>query len=98
MTELVHLDGRTAQRDEILAIIDRDAAVILDHALTHAQIDAILAELEPFIAGTEPFPDDFIGRLTTRTGGLVARSRAEPEAVTHPTVLAAADGFLKRHA
>jgi hypothetical protein len=98
MTELVHLDARSAPRDEILSILDRDAAVILDRALTHAQVDAILAELEPFIAGTEPFQDDFVGRRTTRTGGLVARSKTVREAVTHPTVLGAVDGFLKRHA
>ena len=98
MTELVHLDARTAKRDEILSIVDRDAAVILDHALTRAQVDAILAELAPFIAATAPFDDDLIGRLTTRTGGLVARSRTARQAVTHPTVLGAVDGFLKRHA
>jgi len=98
MTELVHLDARSAQREMILSIIDRDAAVILENALTQGQVDAILSELEPFIAGTEPIQDDFVGRLTTRTGGLVARSKTVREAVMHPTVLPAVDGFLKRYA
>jgi Phytanoyl-CoA dioxygenase (PhyH) len=98
MTDLAHLDSRTAAHDEILAILDRDAALILDHALSSPQVDAILAELEPFIAGTAPFDDDFVGRRTTRTGGLVARSKTAREAVLHPTVLATAGAFLKRHA
>lgn len=98
MTDLVHLDAHTAPHDEILAILDRDAALILDHALTSPQVDAILTELAPFIAGTTPFDDDFVGRRTTRTGGLVARSQAARTAVMHPTVLAVAGLFLKRHA
>ena len=59
---------------------------------------AILQELEPYIAGTEPFDDDFVGRHTTRTGGLVTRSPTVREAVLHPTVLDTAEGFLTRFA
>ncbi len=98
MQALVHLDARTAKPEDVLPLLDRDAALILDHALTDAQADAILAELEPFIADTAPFDDDFVGRRTTRTGGLVARSKTAREAVTHPAVLAAAKAFLGRHA
>lgn len=96
MTRLIRLDARSAKSDEILPILDRDGALILEDALTATQVAAILAELEPFIAGTRPFDDDFVGRLTTRTGSLVARSRTAREAVVHPTILAAADAFLTR--
>ena len=98
MPELVRLDARTTKPEEILPLLDRDGALILEHALTGAQAEAILAELAPFIAGTAPFDDDFVGRQTTRTGALVARSKTAREAVMHPAVLAAAKGFLGRHA
>ena len=97
MGELVRLDARSADAGEIVAHLDRDGALILEHALAPAQVDAILAELAPFIAGTEPIQDDFVGRLTTRTGGLVARSKTAREAVMHPAILRVADRFLTRH-
>lgn len=96
MAELVHFDARTAKEAELRAVLDRDAALVLDHALAPAQVDAILAELEPFILGTQPIDDDFVGRRTTRTGGLVARSRTAREAVMHPTVLRAVNDYLGR--
>lgn len=98
MSELVHLDARSATPEEILPILDRDAALVLEDALSRSQVDAILSELDPFIAGTAPFEDDFVGRHTTRTGGLVARSKTARQAVLHPTVLDAVSGFLGRHA
>jgi ectoine hydroxylase-related dioxygenase (phytanoyl-CoA dioxygenase family) len=98
MTQITHLDANTANREEILTIVDRDGAAILENALSTEQVAAILAELEPYIAGTEPFDDEFVGRHTTRTGGLVTRSKTAREAVLHPTVLDTAEGFLTRFA
>lgn len=96
MTELIHLDARTAKEAEIRALLERDAALVLDHALTRTQVASILDELEPFILGTNPIEDDFVGRQTTRTGGLVARSKTAREAVMHATVLRAVNDFLGR--
>lgn len=96
MTKLSQLDARTAKRPEILEAIERDGAAILTDAFSRAQIEQTLAELEPFIAGTRPIEDDFVGRQTTRTGGLVARSKTAREAVMHPVVLDAAGAFLGR--
>ena len=98
MPKISHLDANRATREEILTIVDRDGAVILENALSPAQVAAILSELGPYIAGTEPFDDEFVGRHTTRTGGLVTRSKTAREAVLHPTVLDAAEGFLTRFA
>ena len=98
MPQISHIDANTATRKEILRVVDRDGAVVLENALSTAQVGAILTELEPFITGTEPFDDEFVGRHTTRTGGLVTRSKTAREAVLHPTVLDAAEGFLTRFA
>ena len=97
MTELTRLNASRATLDEVLAIIDQDAAVILESALATRRVDAILEEIAPYVEGTKPFDDDFVGRATTRTGGLVARSKTAREAVMHPLVLEAANGLLTRH-
>lgn len=47
------------------------------------------AELAPYLEATPPGTDEFAGRRTRRTGGLVARSPACRELVMHPLVLAA---------
>ena len=98
MTSIEHLDARSTTPEELLPILDRDAAVVLENAMTPTQVDAILSELEPFIDGTAPFEDDFVGRHTTRTGGLVSRSKTAREAVLHHTVLETVSSFLGRHA
>ncbi len=94
MQELTRLNGRSATSETILEVLRRDHAVILENVLDPSQVGAIVSELKPFIAGTEPFDDDFVGRSTTRTGGLVARSKTARQAVTHPTILDVGNQFL----
>jgi ectoine hydroxylase-related dioxygenase (phytanoyl-CoA dioxygenase family) len=81
--------------DDILAVIHRDGAVILDRVLDETRLDRILEETLPYIEATENGRDDFTGRLTTRTGALVARSPACRELIMEPAVLAAARRFLE---
>jgi ectoine hydroxylase-related dioxygenase (phytanoyl-CoA dioxygenase family) len=97
LQELTRLNGRAPNSETILESLRRDHAVVLENILDLSQVDAILAELEPFIAGTEPIDDEFVGRSTTRTGGLVARSKTARQAVAHTTVLDAANRFLTNH-
>jgi ectoine hydroxylase-related dioxygenase (phytanoyl-CoA dioxygenase family) len=96
MVEIVHVDLRSDSCEAIVAVLDRDGTVIIDDVLATDQVGAILTELQPFIDGTAPFPDDFIGRRTTRTGALVARSKTARQAVTQPGVLAVAGAVLER--
>ena len=98
MAELSRLEAGSADHTEVLGALDRDAAVVLEGALSAPRIDAILSELAPFIEATRPFDDDFIGRRTTRTGALVARSKTAREAILARPVLAACDDVLGRHA
>jgi len=60
-------------------------------------MDAVAQELRPFTEKTPFGPDDFSGRRTRRTGGLVARSPKCRELVMNPTVLGAV-GKLLGHA
>lgn len=97
MAELIRLNAQEANREAILQAIDRDGALILEGAMSATSVDSLLREIEPFVAGTVPFDDDFVGRQTTRTGGLVTRSKTAREAVMHEVVVDAATGFLTRH-
>jgi ectoine hydroxylase-related dioxygenase (phytanoyl-CoA dioxygenase family) len=60
-------------------------------------VDAVAAELKPWMDKTPFGPDDFSGHRTKRTGGLVARSPKCRELVMHPLILGAA-GELLSHA
>lgn len=93
MPSLTTLSG-TASTDEILAVIQKDGAVVLDDVLTAGQVERVLGEVQPYIDTTDAGQDDFSGFKTTRTGALVARSPACRELILNDTVLAAARGFL----
>src|SRR5262249_9396237 len=57
-------------------------------------IDRAAEELAPYRAATRFGTDDFSGRRTRRTGGLVARSATCRELVMHPLVLGAVGNIL----
>ncbi|HWA61512.1 MAG TPA: phytanoyl-CoA dioxygenase family protein [Caulobacteraceae bacterium] len=95
MPALKHLPADTPAAT-IAAILDTDGALILDNVIPKAQLDALLAELEPYIEATPNGRDSFTGHSTTRTGALVARSPQARKLVMHPAILAACDVFLKR--
>lgn len=90
---LKHLSATTSG-EEIAAALAADGAVIVDNVVTPAAMDALHAELQPFIDATAAGPDDFSGRRTQRTGGLIARSPMSRDFVMHPLVLAACAKFL----
>ena len=69
MPQIIHVDANTATREGILTIVDRDGAVVLENALSIAQVAAILTELEPYFAGTEPFDDELVGGLCCACAG-----------------------------
>ena len=76
-----------AGSDAITAVLDDDGVVIVDDLAEPETMDRIHEELEPHLDATPTGPDDFSGRATRRTGGLVARSATARELVMHRTVL-----------
>ena len=95
MPGLKHLPAN-APAEAIAELLKTDGALVLDHVLAAAEIDAVRAEIDPYVEATPGGRDTFSGHNTTRTGALVARSPACRELVMHPAVLAACDSFLKR--
>lgn len=94
MPALTHL-AADAPAAEVLAVLDRDGALILDDVLPEAEVDALVAELRPYVEATPPGRDSFTGAQTTRTGALVARSPLTRPLVMDPRILALCDGLLK---
>ena len=88
---ITHLTA-SAGADDIASALERDGAAIVDRLVAPRVMDSAYGELEPFLARTRPGPDDFAGRHTRRTGGLIARSPTCRDLVMHPLVL----GTVKR--
>jgi ectoine hydroxylase-related dioxygenase (phytanoyl-CoA dioxygenase family) len=74
--------------DRVAAALAEDGAVIVDRLVTPAVMDTVAEELRPFIEATRFGPDDFAGRRTKRTGGLVGRSQRCRDLVMNPLILA----------
>jgi ectoine hydroxylase-related dioxygenase (phytanoyl-CoA dioxygenase family) len=86
---ILHLDAN-ARREDALAAIDRDGAVVIDRLVSSKLMDQIASELRPWIDRTPAGKDEFEGRRTQRTGGLIARSSTARELVMNPLVLGVA--------
>jgi hypothetical protein len=93
MASLEHLSADTTP-EEVKRLLQRDGAVIVDRLVQPETMDAILSEMKPWFDATPFGPDDFSGRRTRRTGGLVARSPKCREIVMHPLVLGATRQLL----
>jgi ectoine hydroxylase-related dioxygenase (phytanoyl-CoA dioxygenase family) len=94
MLALVHLPADAPTAD-VVAVLARDGAFILDDALAPAAVDALVAELRPYVEATPTGRDSFTGDRTTRTGALVARSPLTRPLVMDRRILALCDTVLK---
>jgi hypothetical protein len=87
-----------APHDEILAALDRDGAVVLEDRAPAAALDAIEAELAPWLdrpVDASPLGNNaFTGLRTLRTSALIAKSAGCRALVQHDDVLAIMDAVL----
>jgi ectoine hydroxylase-related dioxygenase (phytanoyl-CoA dioxygenase family) len=93
---LQHLSP-TATPVRVVEALKRDGAVIVDDLASAEVMDAVAAELAPWLERTPTGPDAFSGFHTRRTGGLVARSPLCRDLISHSLALGAA-GKLLEHA
>jgi len=84
----------TATAEDIVEVLKQDGCVIIHHLAPDALMDAIYAELKPFIEATKFGRDDFAGFHTQRTGSLIARSPSFHQLALHPLVLDTATKVL----
>ncbi len=92
---IAHLPNDTTPED-VAAMVGRDGATVVDGLAPVALLDRIHEELRPFLEATPQGPDNFSGRLTRRTGALVARSPSCRELVTHPLAVGTARALLSQ--
>jgi hypothetical protein len=80
--------------ERIVEVLARDGCVVVDRLAEPARLEQVAREMQPYLEGLRPGPDEFAGLHTRRAGGLIARSPAARELVAHPAVLAAVGGLL----
>ena len=85
---------RTATGADVAEGLAREGCAIVERLVAPEVMDRAEAELRSFLDATPVGPDDFTGRRTRRTGGLVARSATCRDLVTHPVVLDAVKAVL----
>lgn len=93
MTTRNHLPA-TASTDEIVEVLRRDNYVIIDDLVSPRLMDALEAELDPFVDASPVGAEAHLGTMTRRTGALVARSTLSHDLIRHPTILATVEAFL----
>jgi ectoine hydroxylase-related dioxygenase (phytanoyl-CoA dioxygenase family) len=95
VTQKFHLPN-TATMDEVCAALREDGFVVVDNLVPPELMDQIGEELKDYIDLTTNGRDDFVGRLTRRTGALIARSPQSRKLVMHPLVLSVVGEMLKK--
>ena len=93
MPDLNHFQPGDSQGEMLKSLVS-DGACIIDSVMGGDFVDALRTETDPYMEATANGPDDFTGRLTTRTGGLVMRSKKCRELIQHAEILGLCDGFL----
>jgi len=83
---VTHLPASTTA-EAVASVLQRDGVAIVDQLAEPALMDRARGELQPFLEATRLGPDDFSGRHTKRTGGLIARSETCRELIMHPVVV-----------
>jgi hypothetical protein len=79
--------GADASGADVGDALAREGCAIVERLVPPAALDRVRTEMQPYLDATPFGPDDFAGRRTRRTGGLVARSPAARDLVMHPLVL-----------
>lgn len=80
--------------EEVSAALRDHGAVIIERLADLKLCDQLISELQPWLADTPNGADDFTGRNTRRTGGLLTRCPSSVPLVAHPLILDVVDQTL----
>lgn len=84
--------------DDVVELLQRDGAVIIERFANPATIEQIRTEMHPYLEACPGGRDRFAGLFTARAGAVMARSRASHELVLDPMLNEACATFLAPHA
>ncbi|MDE1172770.1 MAG: phytanoyl-CoA dioxygenase family protein [Parvibaculaceae bacterium] len=93
--ELLHLPP-TATPEEVAASVNENGYAIVDELASSELMDAISAEMAPYVDNSMYGLDSFLGLTTKRTGALIARSEAARKLIMNPTALGTAGIVLQQ--
>jgi ectoine hydroxylase-related dioxygenase (phytanoyl-CoA dioxygenase family) len=93
--DAIHLPNTSSGGDVTESLREHGYAIVDDLAPA-GLMDRIEEEMRPYIDRSLFGTDGFSGRLTKRTGALIARSPAARELVMNPVALATAGTFLEK--
>ncbi|MFP6807341.1 MAG: hypothetical protein VB957_09180 [Pseudomonadales bacterium] len=84
----------SATQEEIVAIVKANGAVIVNGLMTDELADHVFDQTIDYINNSPEGNEVFTGQFTTRTGALVARSKACCELVMNDVVLRSVNDYL----
>jgi ectoine hydroxylase-related dioxygenase (phytanoyl-CoA dioxygenase family) len=84
----------TATPDDVVSQLRAEGYAIVDDLVPTALMDRITEEMGPYIDRSLHGDDNFVGKLTKRTGMMIARSPAARELIMNPTAIGTAERFL----
>jgi ectoine hydroxylase-related dioxygenase (phytanoyl-CoA dioxygenase family) len=92
---LIHFD-KDADPDLVVGCLKENGYAIVDELASSELMDRVAAEMDPHIEATPYGQDHFVGKLTRRTGSMIARSPAARALVMNPLALAASAKLLHK--
>ena len=93
MAGLVHVNN-DATVDDLVGIIERDGAVIVDAFLTPDNVEDFRRDLRPYLDSYGHSDDPFLGLQTKRVGAVFGKTRKAADVATHPLYLGAAERLI----
>lgn len=85
---------RTAEPDEVVAVVARNGYAIVEDLAPQSLLDDLAEEAAPFVAASASGRDVYGGLQTRRTGALIARCPTSRRLVMNPLVVATVRQFL----
>jgi ectoine hydroxylase-related dioxygenase (phytanoyl-CoA dioxygenase family) len=84
--------------DAVATALAEAGCAIVERLVDERVMDALSAEVAPYLDATAFGTDEFAGHRTRRTGALIARAPTSHQLAAHPLVLATLDRVLGDHA
>lgn len=81
--------------EEHITVLRRDGVLVIDDALTSAQLDQLGCELDFWFERAPGGEGSFFGRRTRRFGALLAKARSAEDLVLHERILPLCERVLK---